>query len=150
MTTTESPARAHHIAFTAVADAGDTAVSRGKRTDSPYTAAIAQVAGEHPIQSPWFAVPGDDEKAQAKALRQIRAAAKAIDRRVLTGTHSTTHQPVWALGGPPLARKVKGTSANPSISADVEEGPTDAGPHADALAKAATDGMAAAKAGRRK
>lgn len=122
----DSPVRDHNaLNLTPVAPPNADAVIRGKRADSAYADAIAQVHAQHPALSPWFALPGDDDATQAKALRQIRAAAKALNRRVLTGTHATTKQPVWALGGEPLARKPRGTAKNPSISADVEAGPTD-------------------------
>ena len=62
--------------------------------------------------SPWYAVPGDDEVAQARWLRALKAAAAELratggdgqelypaGRAVLVSTTRSTGASVWALGG---------------------------------------------------
>lgn len=104
-------------------------VEVGRRTytakvDPELKAAIDAIAKEHPAVSPYFLVPGDDEKAQKSFLRQVKAlAADLVDsdnplgRRLLLGTHTSTKAPVWALGGPIKPRKTNAKKASVSDEA---------------------------------
>lgn len=105
---TDSPINMRPIA---PPDSPDVRRRSGGRSN-PYRDAVAAVAEEHPVISPWYAVPGDDEEAQAKALRAIKAAGREIERQVLTGRHVASKLPVWALGGEALRRQRGGGNAS--------------------------------------
>lgn len=101
------------INLTPVADAdSDTVKRRSGGRANPYRDAVAAVAAEHPVISPWYAVPGADEGEQVKALRAIKAAARELERQVLTGKHTGSGAPVWALGGNAQRRQRGGANAN--------------------------------------
>lgn len=92
--------------FTPVAPAGAKVARQARSQDTAVAGAVKAIHDEHPAVSPWYPLPADEKEARTM-LRKVRAAARDLERKVITGLIDIGDGPkkVWALGGAAKPRK---------------------------------------------
>jgi len=98
--------RQEQALFTPVAPAGARVARQARSQDTAVAEAVQTIHEEHPAVSPWYPLP-EGEKEARTMLRKVRAAARDLERKVITGLLDQGDGPkkVWALGGPAKPRK---------------------------------------------